>query len=169
MCFSTKIVCVFSVFSVVLTLSASGNFNISLSLQNPCINAERNGIHPVLCFSFAFQNVLGWRIFSVYYDNSPLLRIMYTSLPQAIFWRYNYRYALDVVCRNATQCLSWISFHCFSMLISADNPCKLVFYPSFIASTHKMSRVYVSGRRFSLQHFNPLLLCHWAVLPQFPV
>jgi hypothetical protein len=127
MCFSTKIVYEFRVFSILLTSSDYEDFKISLPWQNPCINAKRNSVHPVLCFSFAFHNVLGSSIFRVYHDNSPLLHIMYNSLPQTIFWRYNYRCGLDVVCREChMQCLSWVTFHCFSILIAVNNPCKLI-------------------------------------------
>jgi hypothetical protein len=90
-CFSTKTVYEFRVFLVLLTSSAyeDSRFLCPDKIHIRGINAKRNGVHPVLCFSFVLQNVLGWNVFSIYYDNSPLLRIMYTSLPQTVFWRQN--------------------------------------------------------------------------------
>jgi hypothetical protein len=96
-CFSTKIVYEFRVFLILLTFSAYEDSKISLPWQNPYVNAKRNGVRPVLCFSFALQKVLGWNIFSVYYDNSLLLRIMYTSVSQTVFWRQNHGGIITIV------------------------------------------------------------------------
>jgi hypothetical protein len=135
-------------------------------------------------FSSALQNVLGWNVFRVYYDNSPLLRIMYSpSLPPTVYWPQNHGRIITIVpwmwcAENATK-IHCFSFHCFSMLTAANNPCEwiVVLYSSTtqtcIEWTYKVSYVYVSGHSqdclSSLVNISTLFFfCYWPLLSQFP-
>jgi hypothetical protein len=181
-CFSTKILYEFHVFPIVLASLVYEESKTSLPWQNPYINAKQNDFFPVLIFSLALQNLLEWNDFNAYYDNSVLLRIMCTLLPQTVFWEQNHGGIISIVswmwcAGNATGILSWVEIHCFSFYCIQS--VELDWFYTHQLANHSFSQhtrhhmftfLGVIMTLCSLLNISTLFsFCHWPVLSQFPV